>query len=58
MTSPYLAQALVPLSVALRQMLKKMEAELAREKLEAAEVDRLRKRAELIRGLLAPRSVI
>ena len=54
MTSPYLAQALVPLSVALRQMLKKMEAELAHEKLETAEVDRLRKRAELIRGLLAP----
>ena len=54
MTSPYLAQALVPLSVALRQKLKKMEAELAHEKLEAAEADRLRKRAELIRGLLAP----
>ena len=54
MTSPYLTQALVPLSVALRQMLKKMEAELVNEKLEAAEADRLRKRAELIRGLLAP----
>ena len=39
-------------------MLKKMEAELAREELEAAEVDRLRTRVELIRGLLAPGSVM
>jgi len=31
-----------------------MEAELVNEKLEAAEADHLRKRAELIRGLLAP----
>lgn len=58
MTSPYLAQALVPLSVALRQMLKKMEAELANDKLQAREEDRLRRRAELIRGLLVPRPVV
>ena len=54
MTSPYLAQALVPLSVALRQILEQLEVKLANEKLDAAEEGRLRQRAELIRGLLVP----
>jgi hypothetical protein len=55
MTSPYLDQPLVPLSVALPQMLEQLEAKLANGKLEAAEEERLRQRAVLIRDLLAPR---
>jgi hypothetical protein len=58
MTSTYLDQPLVPLSVALPQLLAKIEAELAVEKLETAEEERLHQRAELIRGLLAPGPVI
>jgi hypothetical protein len=53
MTSPYLQQPLVPLAVALPQMLENIEAELANEKLEAGEERRLSRRAELIRWLLA-----
>jgi hypothetical protein len=53
MTSRYLQQPLVPLAVALPQMLKNIEAELANEKLEAREERRLSRRAELIRWLLA-----
>jgi hypothetical protein len=53
MTSPYLQQPLVPLAVALPQMLENIEAELANEKLEAGEERRLSQRAELIRWLLA-----
>jgi len=53
MTSPYLQQPLVPLAVALPQMLENIEAELASEKLEAGEERRLSWRAELIRWLLA-----
>jgi hypothetical protein len=38
-------------------MLDQIEAQLADEKLEAAEEHRLRQRAELIRDLLAPRLI-
>ncbi len=54
MISPYLDQPLIPLAVALPRMLKKIETELANEKLETAEKCRLRLRAGLIRALLAP----
>jgi hypothetical protein len=57
MTSPYLEQALVPLSVTLPEMLEKIEAKLANEKLEAAEEERLRQRAEMIRSLLMPQMI-
>ncbi len=52
--SPYLDRPAVPLAVALPQMLAKIETKLADEKIAAAEKWRLRQRAELIRGLLAP----
>ena len=57
MTSPYLEQPLFPLAVALPRMLEQIEAALAVEKLNAAEKERLRQRAELIRGLLAPQPI-
>lgn len=57
MTSPYLQQSLLPLSAALPQMLDKIEAKLANEKLEVAERERLGQRAELIRGLLGPSQI-
>jgi hypothetical protein len=57
MTSPYLEQPLFPLTIVLPRMLDQVEAELANEKLEAAEQDRLRRRAGLIRGLLAPQPI-
>jgi hypothetical protein len=44
----------LPLAVALPRMLEKIEAELANEKPEAAKEQGLRRRAELIRGLLTP----
>jgi hypothetical protein len=47
-------QPLVPLAVALPQLLAKIEAELANQKLNAADEERLCQRADLIRGLLAP----
>jgi hypothetical protein len=53
MTSPYLNRPLLPLGVALPRMLGDIEAELANEKLEARDVRRLYRRAELIRELLA-----
>ena len=53
MTSPYLNRPLVPLAVALPRLLTNIEAKLAKDKLEASEDERLRQRAELIRGLLA-----
>jgi len=56
MTSPYLERPLVPLGVALPQMVKNIEAELANEKLEPAQEERLRWRAELIHGLLTLRA--
>jgi hypothetical protein len=55
MTSPYLEQPLVPLAVALPQMLENIEADLADSKLDAVQTERLRWRAELIRWLLMPR---
>ena len=53
-TSPYLNRPLLPLAVALPQMLDRIEAQLADEKLGAAAEERLRQRAELIRWLLTP----
>ena len=57
MTSPYLDRPLIPLTVELPRLLENIEAELAREKLEASEQRRLRRRAELIHWLLAPRTI-
>jgi hypothetical protein len=57
MTSPYLDRPLVALTIALPRLLAKIEAELADEKLAAAEEDRFRKRAELIRGLRVPQPI-
>jgi hypothetical protein len=54
MTSPYLDRPLIPLTVALPLLLGRIEAELANKKLEAAKEQDLRRRAELIRGLLMP----
>ena len=54
MTSPYLNRPLLPLAVALPRMLEKVEAELAADKLDAAEQERLCRRAEVIRSLLTP----
>jgi hypothetical protein len=51
--SPYLDRPLLPLAVALPRMLEKIEAELATAG--PAKTRRLRRRAELIRELLAPR---
>ena len=58
MTSPYLNRPLLPLAVVLPRMLDQIEAQLADEKLVAAEEERLRRRAELIRGLLAPQPIV
>ena len=55
--SPYLDQPLVPLAVALRQMIEQIEAELVGKKLAAAEERRLHQRVELIRWLLTPRPI-
>ena len=57
MSSPYLDRPLVPLAVALPPLLESIEADLTNKKLEAAEKRRLRRRAELIRGLLAPSQI-
>ena len=54
MTSPYLDRPTVPLAEALPRMLEKIETELATAT-GPAEEWWLRQRAELIRGLLAPR---
>ena len=45
----------MPLAAALSQMLRRIETELAEEKLEAVDERRLCRRAELIRALLVPR---
>jgi hypothetical protein len=50
--SPYLDRPLLPLAVALPRMLAQIEADLATAG--PAETRRLRQRAELIHGLLAP----
>jgi hypothetical protein len=57
MTSPYLEQPLLPLTVTLSRLLERIDLELASEKLGAAEERRLRWRAELIRRLLTPRPI-
>jgi adenylate cyclase len=54
MSSPYLDRPLVPLAVALPPLLENIEADLTNKKLEATEERRLRRRADLIRGLLSP----
>ena len=54
MISPYLNRPVLPLVVALPRMLAQVEAELSTAT-EPAEERWLRQRAELIRGLLAPR---
>ena len=54
MISPYLDRPLLPLAFVLPRMLEQIEVELTGRKLEATEDGRLRRRAELIRGLLAP----
>ena len=50
--SPYLDRPLLPLAVVLPRMLEKIETDLATAG--SAQTRRLRQRAELIRGLLAP----
>ena len=52
MTTPYLNRPLLPLAVALPLLLENIEAELADEKLEAVDEQRLCRRAKLIRSLL------
>jgi hypothetical protein len=54
MTSPYLQLSLRPLAVVLPRLLAQIEAELSTAA-GPAEERWLRQRAELIRGLLAPR---
>ena len=54
MSSPYLDQPLVPLAVALPQMVEQIEAELVGKKLAGADQRHLRQRVELIRWLLTP----
>ena len=56
--SIYLTRSKISLAVALRQTLENIEAELAGEKLEDAEERRLHWLAELIRWLLASRSLL
>jgi hypothetical protein len=51
--SPYLDRPLLPLAVALPRLLEKIEADLTTAG--PVETRRLSRRAELIRGLLAPR---
>ena len=53
MISPYLDRPILPLAVTLPMLLQNVEAELANEKLDVAEKQRLHQRCELIRRLLA-----
>ena len=57
MIHPYLERSMRPLAVALRQMLQQIEVEMAGKKLEASEELRVRRRADLVRWLLAPRLI-
>jgi hypothetical protein len=57
MTSAYLNRPEIPLAAALSRMLEQIEAELANNKLDVSQEDRLRWRAELIRKLLTLRPV-
>jgi hypothetical protein len=52
--SPYLEQPIRPLTIVLPWLLARIEAELASERINAAERWRLRLRAALIRSLLRP----
>ena len=54
MNSPYLDQPLVPLAVALPQMVEQIQAESVGKKLAGADQRHLRQRVELIRWLLTP----
>ena len=54
MTSLHLTRPEMPVAAALSQMLENIEADLADGKLDAVQAERLRWRAELIRGLLTP----
>ncbi len=56
MTSPYLDQPRLPLAVALPRMLSKIEADLAKETVSAADKVMLQQRAGLVRRLLPPHS--
>jgi hypothetical protein len=56
MTSAYLTRSEIPLAAALSRMLEHIE-ELANDKLDAPQEERLRWRAELIRELLTLRSI-
>jgi hypothetical protein len=51
--SPYLDKPLRPLAVVLPRMLEQIETDLADVKVSAAEKQRLRQRADLMRGLLS-----
>ena len=55
MPSPYLEQPLLPITIVLPRLLEMIETALGNEKLQPAELSRLRQRAELIRGLLEPK---
>jgi hypothetical protein len=55
--SPYLLRPLLPLAVVLPRLLENIEAELAKERLNLAKEVPLRRRAELIRSLLAPERI-
>jgi hypothetical protein len=57
MTSLYLEPPLVPLAQALPTLLEHIQADLADENLEVADKRHLRRRAQLIRRLLAPRPI-
>ena len=57
MTSLYLTRPEIPLAVALSRMLENIEAELADDRLDATQEERLRWRAELIRRLLTLRPI-
>ena len=56
MTSAYLTRSEIPLAVALSRMLENIEAELADDRLDATQEERLRWRSELIHGLLTLRA--
>jgi hypothetical protein len=57
MTSSYLSRPKIPLVAQLSRMLETIQAELADDKLDAIQKERLRWRAVMIRGLLTPRLI-
>jgi hypothetical protein len=57
MTSAYLTRSEIPLATALSRMLEHIEAELANDKSDAPQEERLRWRAELICELLTLRPI-